>query len=726
MEEIAQEYITLARQLATSECYTKALDFYLKALEKNIEMKHMYESEFRVVLSRMSEGPIPEKGIDDVLCYYSRALEVFPNNMYIFNDLGSFFYKIGYYENAMKYFGDAFSLDYSFVNAEKNFNSVKNLLVERWHFRMLNDKIRNEAYRKAICDTLIPHKDTVLDLGTGTGLLSLYANECAPRIITACDGSKVMAQMARKIGIENACEHFVIFNKLSTEMQSREVGGKRSLLITEMFDAGLFGEHILQSLIHAWENLMSDVGRVIPNKAEFFIIGAKCDFLNKRYQLCSAIKSFLKIPTLNVHVITCDETYDCEDVHLYSDDIKYMTEPQSLIQVDFNSCLELKNLIQKDHFEVKAVALESGEINTVIGFFNLYLTDNITITTDPRSDQRANAWQQAIFFDKIPIQANKNDIIPLNFLLNGGKLTLCREDGITRVSLETIRFLNDTEYLNAISECVGTTFIYLEQMVDMSHINIIDLCPFPIFGLDLLKRGALSLTCYARTDADKHFFKKVFKANNIALSRVTIMVGDDWTQDGFGEEKYHVIFCHVFEICGEIDSRLNEIALHLKEHHLIQGGLFFPTSVKIVGQVVQSNWLDINNRLFDKNVSNYKISKHLKQYEVSQNFCIDFSHLEYTALSDPCELDTVENLEMGIEGVPIIKGGRSTAVLCWYSIELMKDVKEISTNRKNCFMDGIVFMTDPKIRLKTGQIVQIVRYVGEDGAFMFPMYVDET
>lgn len=724
-EAVARECLKIARQYSANRHYSQAFEYYHLAFERSVDLRTLYEPEFREVMNQLNESLSAEEKMEEIYFNYSRALSLFPTNIYYLNDMGKFLFKNGFHTKAWDYFEQALRIDYTYLDAEKNFNSLKNLLVERWHFRMLNDKIRNEAYRKAIRDTLIPHKDTVLDLGTGTGLLSLYANECAPRIITACDGSKVMSEMAHVITQENCCEHLLIINKLSTEIDLKEIGGKRSLLLTEMFDAGLFGEHVLQSLIHAWETMISDVGRVIPNKAEFFIIGAKCDFLNRRYQLCSSIKSLLKIPTFNVHVLTFDETYDCEDVHLYGDDIKYMTEPKSLMQVDFNSYLELKNLIEKDHYGVEAIALESGEINTVIGFFNLYLTDNVTITTDPRSDQRANAWQQAIFFDKIPLKVEANDVIPMYFSLNGGKLTMYKDDAISRISPETLRFLNDTEYLNAISGCIGTACVYLGQMAEMSQITMIDLCPFPMFGLLLLKRGAKSLVCYCKTDSDKRFFEKVFTANDIDLSNITIMVGDDWSQDGFGEdEKYHVIFCHNFEICGEIDLLLKDTAEHLRQNHLILGGLFLPADVKIMGQIVKCNWLDINNRLFDENVSNYKISKHLNPYQVSQNFCIDFSHLEYTPLSEPAILGTNDDF-MGtkVVDVPIIQEGHSTAILCWYEIELMKDAKEISTNRKNCFMDGIVFITNPKIQL-SGRTAQIMRCVAPDGSFKFMMHVE--
>ncbi|XP_035429667.2 protein arginine N-methyltransferase 9 [Spodoptera frugiperda] len=726
MNQQGLEDIEMARQMTTNGCYNKAFDLYIMAFEKNVAIKSAYESEFRMVMTQLNEVLMTANKMEDVFINYTRALMTYPNSIIILNDMGKFLFKCGFYEKAWEHFEEALNLDYTFVNAEKNFNSLKNLLVERWHFRMLNDKVRNEAYRAAIHETVIPRVDTILDLGTGTGLLTVYASECSPRITTACDGSKVMSDLATAITQENGCEHCIIVNKLSTEMQLHEAGGKRTLLLTEVFDAGLFGEHVLQSLIHAWENMLTDNARVIPSKAEFFIIGAKCDFLHKRYQLCSPIKEILNVQNMNVHVLTFDETYDCEDVHFYGDDIKYMTEAKSLVCVDFNNCQELKNLIEMDHCEVEMVVQETGEINTVIGFFNLYLTDNVTITTDPRSDRRANAWQQAIFYDKIPVQVVENDIVPMYFSLNGGKLTMYKDDTIIRISPETIRFLNDIEYVNAIAACIGTTCIYLGQMAEMSQITVVDLSPFPVFGLHLLMRGAKSLTCCAKTDSDKEFFEIVFECNNVPLSNITILIGDEWTQEGFKDEKYHAIFCNIFEVCGEIDLRLKAMAEHLKQHHLIQEGLFLPASIKLMGQIVKSNWLDINNKLYDENVSNYKISKHLNPYQVTQNFCIDFSHLEYTPLSDVCVFGTSDSTE-GVEviDVPIIKDGLANAVLCWYIIELVQDLREVTTNRKNCFIDGIVFITDPKIRVYRGQSTPVLRSVDSDGAFKLTMHLEE-
>ena len=56
--------------------------------------------------------------------------------------------------------------------------NCKNASVDRWHFRMLNDNFRNLAYQQAIENAVrrIPNC-SVLDIGGGTGILSIYAGK---------------------------------------------------------------------------------------------------------------------------------------------------------------------------------------------------------------------------------------------------------------------------------------------------------------------------------------------------------------------------------------------------------------------------------------------------------------------------------------------------------------------------------------------------------------------
>ena len=78
---------------------------------------------------------------------------------------------LGYIDEAASCFRKALRLNPDFLTASTNLENVCGHLVERWHFRMLNDRRRNAAYQDAIVRAIHAGCDSVLDIGTGTGIL---------------------------------------------------------------------------------------------------------------------------------------------------------------------------------------------------------------------------------------------------------------------------------------------------------------------------------------------------------------------------------------------------------------------------------------------------------------------------------------------------------------------------------------------------------------------------
>src|SRR5687767_4208617 len=59
-------------------------------------------------------------------------------------------------------------------------------LVAPWHFRMLHDRVRNDAYARAIRSAIKPHHH-VLEIGTGAGLLAMLCARAGARQVTTCE-----------------------------------------------------------------------------------------------------------------------------------------------------------------------------------------------------------------------------------------------------------------------------------------------------------------------------------------------------------------------------------------------------------------------------------------------------------------------------------------------------------------------------------------------------------
>ncbi|GKE85043.1 protein arginine N-methyltransferase 7, partial [Tanacetum coccineum] len=88
-------------------------------------------------------------------------------------------------------------------------NNPKQLLANTCYLDMLNDTPRNTAYRNAIDSTLSKHSLThVLDIGSGTGLLSMMAaramgisssTSTSQGTVTACESYLPMLKLMKKV-----------------------------------------------------------------------------------------------------------------------------------------------------------------------------------------------------------------------------------------------------------------------------------------------------------------------------------------------------------------------------------------------------------------------------------------------------------------------------------------------------------------------------------------------
>lgn len=84
---------------------------------------------------------------------------------------------------------------------------------------MLNDKARNTSYERSISNRISQGYDTVLDIGTGSGLLSLYAKHSGAKSTFACEFSAEMAFIADKVFSKNNAKDIILRPAHSTSLQ---------------------------------------------------------------------------------------------------------------------------------------------------------------------------------------------------------------------------------------------------------------------------------------------------------------------------------------------------------------------------------------------------------------------------------------------------------------------------------------------------------------------------
>ena len=110
----------------------------------------------------------------------------------LLTNFGSFLFVQNQTQRAEQLYRQALAVDPAFLLAKDRLENLSSSLLDRWHFPMLNDRRRNLAFEKAIIKHL-EREDctTVLDIGTGTGLLALMAARAGAERVYACEANEV-------------------------------------------------------------------------------------------------------------------------------------------------------------------------------------------------------------------------------------------------------------------------------------------------------------------------------------------------------------------------------------------------------------------------------------------------------------------------------------------------------------------------------------------------------
>lgn len=188
--------------------------------------------------------------------------------------------------------GDA---DFDMTSSDYYFNSYAHFGI---HEEMLKDDVRTRSYMRAILDS--PHLfegKTVMDVGCGTGVLSIFAAKAGAKKVYAVECSKIVDQ-ARMIIEANGFSDVIEVKE--TKVEDMELSEKVDIIISEWMGYFLFYESMLDTVLFARDRWLKPGGLMFPDKATLYLCAIedaqykaeKIDFWDNVYGLdMSCIKS---------------------------------------------------------------------------------------------------------------------------------------------------------------------------------------------------------------------------------------------------------------------------------------------------------------------------------------------------------------------------------------------------------------------------------------------------
>lgn len=312
-------------------------------------------------------------------------------------------------DRARTHYQKALELDPGNATAKDNLSLLDSSKIASWHFHMLADSARNGAYHEAIRKAVDANK-TVLDIGTGSGLLALMAAKAGARKVVACEMVDELANVAKDIVKDNGLDAVIdIHHKKSTSLKvGEELPEKADVYVSEILDTGLLGEGMIPTTRHALQHLVKPGGQVIPAAADVEAVLIQCDELyavNPVHNIegfdLSAFNRFRK-----------RDQYERFQLNLL-DHVK-LSETFPVWSVDFKQLPLATGNEEPNRIPLTAKVTASGTVHAVAFWFDLHLDEDITLNSGP--DGEMVHWGQAVYFLPEPKSVSQGEEVKLEAL----------------------------------------------------------------------------------------------------------------------------------------------------------------------------------------------------------------------------------------------------------------------------------------------------------------------
>ncbi|MBI4814649.1 MAG: 50S ribosomal protein L11 methyltransferase [Deltaproteobacteria bacterium] len=250
------------------------------------------------------------------------------------------------------------------------------------HRRMVSDRRRTRAFADALFE-VVSNESSVLDVGTGTGILAMLAARAGARRVYAVDFADIV-DVARKLVAANGLDDTIkVIRAPAEELMLEE---RVDILVSEWLGNFALVESMLEDVLHAREKNLKPGGRMIPASVSLILAP-----LDDAVTYADDGPGFWRNPIHGLDLSQL-EAWELAQGKAWQRHV----EPGSLLaQGQPIVSLELARATMADTSKegrVTYVARRDGVLNAFCGWFSAELTERITLDTGP--GQGPTHWAQ--------------------------------------------------------------------------------------------------------------------------------------------------------------------------------------------------------------------------------------------------------------------------------------------------------------------------------------------
>ncbi|XP_004251660.1 protein arginine N-methyltransferase 1.1 [Solanum lycopersicum] len=284
----------------------------------------------------------------------------------------------------------AAAVDESMVGGDKTsadyyFDSYSHFGI---HEEMLKDVVRTKTYQNVIYKNSFLFKDkVVLDVGAGTGILSLFCAKVGAKHVYAIECSS-MADTAQEIVKLNGFSDVITVIKGKVEEIDLPVP-QVDIIISEWMGYFLLYENMLDTVLYARDKWLVKDGVVLPDKASLYLTAIEdADYKEDKIEFWNSVYGFdmsciRKQAMMEPIVDTVDQNQIVTNCQLLKTmDISKMTSGDASFTAPF-----------------KLIAERDDYIHALVAYFDVSFTKChklLGFSTGPKS--RSTHWKQTVLY----------------------------------------------------------------------------------------------------------------------------------------------------------------------------------------------------------------------------------------------------------------------------------------------------------------------------------------
>jgi protein arginine N-methyltransferase 1 len=269
------------------------------------------------------------------------------------------------------------------------------------HEDMLKDEVRTKSYMLACKNNAEQFKDKiVLDVGCGTGILSIFAAQAGAKHVYGIDNAEI-ADFARAIVEKNGFADRITIIKGKVEEVTLPVD-KVDIIISEWMGYFLLYESMLDTVLYARDKYLAVDGLMLPDRVRLNIVAIE----DSQYKQ-DKFGFWMNVYGINMECIRSAALAE-PLVDIVGRELT-MSSIGKILDLDLYKAT-VKDLEFAKEFELKIK--HNDNIYALVGWFDVFferLNNPVRFTTSPFS--RKTHWRQTVFYLPEPIKAKAGGVL---------------------------------------------------------------------------------------------------------------------------------------------------------------------------------------------------------------------------------------------------------------------------------------------------------------------------